>query len=1160
MKCRSCGYANRADAKFCLGCGAQLVLACAACGRELPPAARFCDACGQRVGDAPQPAAAADPRAYTPPHLAAKILTARSALEGERKQVTVLFADVAGFTALTERLDPEEVHDLMDRCFRILTDEVHRYEGTINQFTGDGIMALFGAPIAHEDAPERAIRAALGMQTSLKRYGEELLQQRGIDFRMRIGINSGPVVVGKIGDDLRMDYTAVGDTTNLAARLQAAAQPGAILISDHTARLVTGRFATRTVGALALKGKSEPIVAHEVVRALPRVPLVAPSERGLTPLVGRASELAALETVFGHARAGRGQITFVVGEAGIGKSRLIHEFRRRIGDHEATWLHGRCISFGRGIPFLPVIDTLKHGFAIDEADDDPTIIEKVRQGIDALGPDLRSAAPYLRALLAVDPGDPAVAGMDASARRFATFEALKRLTLATAAQRPLVVLIEDLHWIDPASEEYLTYVVDALAGARVLLLCTYRPGYRPVLGERSYITRLALQPLSSEQTAALAAAMLEAPDVPAEIRTLIINKAEGNPFFIEEVAKSLVEIGALHRTPDGYRLGRPVSEIVIPNSIQDVIMARIDRLGDEPKRAIQIASVIGREFAVRLLQRASELGEGVNALVGELRALELIYEKAGVPELAYMFKHALTHDVAYESLLLQRRKQLHRTIGLAVEELYADRLAEYWETLAHHFYRGEDWPRAFEYLVKAGDKARATFTNSEAVCFYERALEAAAHVDLDPNRRATVLEAKGQAHFAVSDFPRAIEAYRQALDLLPADNDRARLKELLAYAMFMAHDFDAALVVAEEAIALAGPLQRLGIGATATLAIGSVHYVRGQLDEGEPCLAAAARLAEAAGRSSLRSRIEVFRGLLANWRGEYRRAIDRTEPMLAALRDANELLWLAEAYSHFALTLGGSGDYVRALGLLAEGIALAESIGDKVWRARMWNTRGWILGELGAFDAADEANYRCLDIMRRLGSTRMVAERVANAEANLADAALARGDLTDAEPHLGAVGAILGDRRNEWMTWRYSMHYHASTAELTLARGDLGQAREHLDACLQTARRTGSRRYLIRAARLLATCHMAGGTLAEAERLLTTAVADARALGNPPQLWHALIAYGRVLHSLGRRDEAAAAWREGLGLVHTVAAVLPPDVQSSLRGSTFSATLEELTA
>ncbi len=1163
LTCSACAYENRDTAKFCLRCGQRLCLVCAGCGAELPGGARFCDECGTAVTPAPASTAVparttGSPASYTPNHLASKILKSRSALEGERKQVTVLFADVAGSTALAERLDPEAMHDIMDGCFRVLMQEVHRYEGTVNQFTGDGIMALFGAPIAHEDAPERAVRAAIGMQAALKRYSEELRQQRGIDFHMRIGINSGPVVVGKIGDDLRMDYTAVGDTTNLAARLQTAAAPGTVLISEHTAKLIAGRFVTRSVGPLALKGKSRTTVAHEVLRALPRAPLVAPSEHGLTPLVARAGELAALETIFAHARSGRGQVAFVVGDAGIGKSRLLHEFRKRLGDQETAWLEGRCVSFGRSIPFLPITDIVKAAFGIEEPDGESLVADKIHQGLEALGPALQPGEAYFRALLGVDPGDAAVRAMDASARRFATFDALKRLLLAGAARQPVVLLIEDLHWIDQASEEFLTYIADALATASVLLICTYRPGYRPALGERSYITRIALQPLSREEAATMATAMLEAWEIPEDACALIAQKAEGNPFFIEEVTKSLLELGVLRLTSDGYVLDRPASEIVIPDRIQDVIMARIDRLGEEPKRAMQIASVIGREFAVRLLQRASEVGERVNALVGELRSLELIYEKSGVPELAYMFKHALTHDVAYESLLLQRRKELHRIIGLAVEQLYADRLTEYWETLAHHFYRAEEWPRAFEYLVKAGDKARAAFANSEAAYFYDRALEVAEHLDVAPQQRVAICEGKGQVHFCLSEFAEAVAAYRRALTSVTADADRARINAALSEALFWAHEFDQAIAAANEALVIAQPSGQLGAAAQAMFILGFVPQVRGQLEEAAGCFAEAVQLADAGGQRVLRGQIELYDAIQYNWRGDYATAIERIEPVVSMFRSESQLLHLVEAYSTFTMTLGGAGQYERALALQTEGIALSEAIGDKVWRARMWNTRGWLLGELGAFDEAEKANRCCIEIARHVGSLRMASELIGNAEANLADLALVRGDLVGAEPHLAEVAAILSDRHNEWLTWRYTMHYHLSAAELALARRDLGHARQHIEACLTTARRTNSRRHLVRATRLLAACHSAEGNLTEAERLLATTVDAARALGNPPQRWLALLAHGRVLHSLGRRDEATAAWREALEVAEAVTVALPADVQSAFRSSTVTTTLHEL--
>jgi class 3 adenylate cyclase/tetratricopeptide (TPR) repeat protein len=1091
------------------------------------------------------------------------VLTSRSALDGERRQVTVLFSDVVGFTPLSERMGSEVMHRIMDGCFRQLTADVQRYEGTVTQYAGDGMMALFGAPIAHENAPERALRAALAMQARMVVYAEELEREHGIEFRMRIGVNTGFVVVGTMGDDRRMDYTAIGDTTNLAARLQVAAPPGGVLASEHTVKLVAGRFATRLVGALTLKGVSAQVTAYEVLRALPRAPLVAGGDRELTPLIGRDAELATLDPLLAHAMAGSGQVAFAVGEAGIGKSRLIHEFQRRLrarhGD-ELTWLEGRCVSFSREISFLAMIDVVKMACGIEESDGEPAIIDKLHRLLAGLGTAAVAMEPVLRSLLAVDPGDQGVATMSASARRFAIFEALKQLVLTLAARQPLVLLIEDLHWIDRASEEFLCYIVDALAAARVLLLCTYRPGYQPTFGERSFVTRLPLQRLSADQTADMAAAILEASAIPAEIRSLIGNKAEGNPFFIEEVTKSLIEIGALRRTDNGYVLDRPIDEISIPDTIQDVIMARIDRLGEAPKRAIQVASVIGREFAVRLLQRASDLGDGVAHMMGDLRSLELVYEKSGVPELAYMFKHALTHDVAYQSLLSERRQQLHRGIGQAIEELYADRLAEYWETLAYHFYAGEDWPRAFDYLVQAADKARRAFANGEAVAFYDRALVAAQHLTVDPAMRRVIYTGKGRAHFALSEFAEAAAAYRTALDLADTDAERAPIEDARAEALLWGHEFDAAITAAGNAIALAGTAHLPHVSANATHSIGVLKVVHGELDEGRRHLDNAITLWGSSDNVKACGKAMGMRAMLAGWRGDYQAALPEIEMALKGARQLNELVAAAQAYSTIVMILGGAGEYDRALTLASEGIALQESIGDRTWRARLWNTRGWILSELGAFDAAEEANRRCLELVKQLGTFHMAAELIANAEANLADLAIAQGDLRMAEPHLAGVGEIVHDRRKLWMQWRYGMHYHASAAALALIRGETGRARERLAACLTTARATSSRRYLARAGRLVAACLVAEGNLAEADRELTEAVHIARAIGNPPQLWHALTAHGRVLRDLGRADEATAAWRDARGLIETVAATLPAELAQALRRSPAARALEEVGA
>ncbi|MGH7898026.1 MAG: ATP-binding protein, partial [Candidatus Binatia bacterium] len=774
------------------------------------------------------------------------------------------------------------------------------------------------------------------------------------------------------------------------------------------------------------------------------------------------------------------------------------------------------------MPLLPVIDVVKSSFGIEEADGEATIIERVERGVERIDRGLRPIVPYLRYLLAVDPGDRAVDQGEANARRFKVFEALKQLTLASAARRPLVIVIEDLHWIDAPSEEYLNYLSDALPTARVLLLCTYRPGYRNPFAERSYATRIALQPLSAEESTSMAARMLETSSLPAEVRAVITRKAEGNPFFVEEVTKSLVEIEALRRTPQGLVLGRNASEIVIPGTIQEVIMARIDRLGEEPKRAIQVASVIGREFAARLLQRVADLGERLHVLVGELRSLELIYEKTGVPELAYMFKHALTHDVAYESLLVQRRKELHRVIGLAIEELYADRLGEYCEMLAHHYFEGDDRPKAFEYLLRAGDKAAATFANAEVLYFLDRALEAARHFDARPADLARVHEGRANALFARSEFGGAIAACDRALALAATERDVARIEALKAGSLVWAHEFDAARASAERVIGLGERLDDPETIGGGYYTRGLVSGVRGDLAASEHDMEHASAFAERCGSVSLRARTGTFYALIRNWRGEYVSAIDMYGPIIAALKHENQLFELTMLYSHFTITLGGAGRYGEALATIADAIHLGEMIGDRVWRARLWNTRGWILAELGDFEAAEEANHRCLEIARATGSSNIVSELIGNAEANLADAALAQGDPAGAEPHLAAVAAILADRRNEWMAWRFGMHHESAASDLALGRGDLGRARRHVESCLAAAERTRSRRYLVRGQRQLAAIELGEGRSADAERRLVSVVRDARTLGNPPQLWSSLLLRARALQELGRSDQAMA--------------------------------------
>jgi class 3 adenylate cyclase/tetratricopeptide (TPR) repeat protein len=779
---------------------------------------------------------------YTPPYLAEKILTSRSALEGERKQVTVLFADVAGFTTLAEQLDPEIVHDVMNRCFEGITAEVHRFEGTINQYTGDGVMALFGAPIAHEDSPRRAVHAALGIQRAIHRVAQVLQAERGLSLQMRIGINTGLVVVGKIGDDLRMDYTAVGDTTNLAARLQQIAQPGSVVISAATQQHVTGFFDTRDLGELPVKGRA-PVRAFEVLRPRSRrTRFDVAVERGLTPLVGRERELAMLHERFREVKAGRGQVVGIAGEAGLGKSRLVLEFRLALGQvgEAVTWLEGHCISFGQASPFLPLIELLREHFQINEFDGEPEIIAKVEQGMRHMG-ELEASIPAIRYLLSVDPGDPAFAAMEGTVRRRHLFAALRALSLSDAQLRPLVLVIEDLHWIDTSSEEFLTFMLDAVAGVPLLLLVTYRIGYTPPFGSRSFYTTLTLRSFSDAETLAMAGLVLGTAQFPAELQTTLMAKAEGVPLFIEEITKTLLDLGVL-RCEDGvYCFVKSLSEVRVPDSIQEIIMARLDRLGDDGKRTVQLASVIGRQFLVRLLARVAGLSNRLEGLLRELQALEIIYEQGLVPEPAYIFKHAVIQDVAYHSLLIQRRKALHRAVGEAIEELYQDRLAEHYTELVHHFLQGEVWEKAYNYCRQAGEKALAQSAYREAAGHFEQALRALSYLPETRETREQAIDLRLALRSALlpsGDEERILAVLREAEPLAMALDDSRRLGQVAGFLSFHFHVMgahDQAITAAQRALALATAGREVVLQALANRFLGEAYRAQGDYRRAIDC-------------------------------------------------------------------------------------------------------------------------------------------------------------------------------------------------------------------------------------------------------------------------------------------------------------------------------------
>jgi class 3 adenylate cyclase len=726
------------------------------------------------------------PQSYTPKHLAEQILTSRSALEGERKQVTVLFADIKDSTELIRDLDPEEARTLLDPALQAMMEAVHRYEGTVNQVLGDGIMALFGAPLAHEDHAVRACYAALAMQAAMRHYAEEVRRSQGLELQMQVGLNSGEVVVRAIGNDLHMDYSAVGQTTHLAARMEQLAPPGSIRLTAATLRLMEGMVRVNSLGPVPVKGLAQPVEVFELVGASAiRRRLQAATSRGLTRFVGRQMEIDALGHALARAGAGHGQVVALVGEPGVGKSRLIYEFVHSHRTQGWLVLEAALVSYGKATPYFPVIDLLKSYCKIDGRDDPRTVRAKVTGQVLTLDEGFHETIPARLMLLEALSEDSPFLQLDPRQRRQRTLDALKRVLLRESQVQPLLLVFEDLHWIDSESQALLDSLVESLPSARILLLVNYRPEYQHAWGSRTYYAQLRLDPLLPQSAEELLQALLGDDASLEPLKQLLIERTEGNPFFLEESVRTLVETRVLDGERGAYRLAKAISSIQVPTTVQAILAARIDCLPAEEKRLLQTAAVIGTEVPFALMQAIAELPEEtLRGGVAYLQAAEFLYETSLFPELEYTFKHALTHEVAYGSLLQERRRTLHARIVEAIEALYPDRLTEQVDRLAHNALRGEIWSKALAYCRQAGAKAAARSAYREAVAFFEQALVALQHLSESRDRLEQAIDLRFDLRNALQqlgDHRPILEHLRQAETFAQALGDQRRLGRVFSY-------------------------------------------------------------------------------------------------------------------------------------------------------------------------------------------------------------------------------------------------------------------------------------------------------------------------------------------------------------------------------------------
>jgi class 3 adenylate cyclase/tetratricopeptide (TPR) repeat protein len=781
------------------------------------------------------------PITYTPRYLTEKILTSRSALEGERKQVTVLFADIKDSTELIKDLDPEAAQQLLDPAIHIMMDAVHRFEGTVNQVLGDGIMALFGAPLAHEDHAARACYAALAMQTAMQPYADEVRRAHGMSLRLRVGLNSGEVVVRTIGNDLHMDYSAVGHTTHLASRMEQLAAPGSITLTAATLRLVEGLVRVHALGPVPVKGMTEPVEVYELTGASAiRRRLQAAVARGLTRFVGRDAEIAALTQVCERAAAGHGQ---VVAEAGVGKSRLVYEFVH--SHHTQGWLvlESASVSYGKATPYFPVIDLLKRYMHVEDGDEPRTIRAKVTGQIMTLDDTLQDTIPAVLSLLDALPEDSPFVHLDPPQRRQRTLDGLKRLLLRESQVQPLLVVFEDLHWIDSETQTLLDSLIESVPTAPLVLLVNYRPEYQHGWGSKTYYTQLRLDPLPPASADALLAALLGNDPSLEPLKKLLIARTEGNPFFLEESVRTLVETQVLVGASGAYRLGQELPTIQVPATVQAILAARIDRLPQDEKRLLQTAAVIGTEVPLTLLDAIAEMPEEVFYRgLTHLQAAEFLYETSLFPERVYTFKHALTHEVAYGSLLQERRRALHASIVVAIERLYADRLTEEADRLAHHAFRSAVWEKAFTYCQQAAAKAADRSAHREAVGLYDQALQALDQLAEQRDIRHDALDIRislRHSLLALGDYDRMLTRLRESEALAETLGEQEKIAwvaSAMSTAYWLRGKYDQALAASQRALSLAVALDDIPLRVAEQYHLGQIYNAMGDYPQAIDCL------------------------------------------------------------------------------------------------------------------------------------------------------------------------------------------------------------------------------------------------------------------------------------------------------------------------------------
>jgi len=1061
MRCPKCNTDNPEQARFCFGCGAKLTLVCAKCKAELPFRAKFCFGCGAPVVAPPSDPVAEALRRLAPREYVERLLAARGQVGHERRPVTILFCDIKGSSAIASRLDPEEVLDIVNGAFECLIPPIFRYEGTLTQLMGDAILAFFGAPIAHDDDPERACRAALDILAGARDYAARLERERGISgFNVRVGINTGPVVVGEVGTDLRVAYTAVGDTINMAARMEQLAEPGTVLVTEETVRLVEPLFETKGLGQIEVKGSEETKPVYRIVapKAVGKVRGIA----GLTsPLVGRDGELRALHEALERLRAGVGGIVTVAGEAGIGKSRLVAEVRRSADASHVQWVEGRCLSYGTSIAYLLWLDALRSALGV-AADGPPRATRDALNGfVRAVCPENpEDVLPYLFRLMALplEPEEEALLGdLEGEVLKASTFRAVERLVECAARRRPLVLLCEDLHWADPTSLQLLERVLALADRVPLLIVCLFRPERESgcwrikETAARLYPHRhtdLWLNPLSADESETLLGNLLGLGALSSAFRERVLRYAEGNPFYVEEILRSLLGVGVIRRddVSGGWILTEDLDEIAVPETLQGVLMGRIDRLHEETRRVLQLASVIGRIFRYRVLSAIAQEKSSLDEHLIVLQREGMIRERARLPELEYIFKHELTREAAYGGLLRKERRTLHRQVAEAMERLYSDRVEEYVEILAQHWDRAEEPEKAIKYLVRAGDRARRLGASLEAVDFYRLALERTE--SLAPSEgaaeRLRLHESLGDVYLLnLSRHDEALAHYASFLQAAASDEDAARAGRKAA----VLHQLCGRLVEAEEcyrtALARLGSLPGCAEASAIHCGLAYLLWARNRLEDAGRHAREGLEIAQQVNDPKVLADANRATASVAYARGDFQAACGHLECCMELYRSLGDLPRTAQTCNNLGEIYRILGQMDRALEHLDEGLALARRIGDTRDEAHLLGTKAELLLDQGRWDAAIELLERALPLAEESG----VAPGIIEVHLFLGAAYEGVGQSEDALRHLQVAERL----SEETQYSRFMPRIGLGMACIRATQGDIDEGRRLLRMAQEAA-------------------------------------------------------------------------------------------------------------